>query len=175
MSVQLLGVVGWSGSGKTTLLEFLISELGKHGKKLNVIKHSHHDVILEPPHKDSARFRAAGAGEVMLVSPYRYAIVHELHHTPEPSLEDLLPRLAEADLVLVEGYKWAAITKLEVFRPDLGRDANFWDDKNIIAVASDIAAPSDLREGIVWLDLNTPRAIVDWIIAAMQNEKLSRF
>src|SRR5450830_1573726 len=87
MSVQLLGVVGWSGSGKTTLLEFLISELGKHGKKLNVIKHSHHDVILEPPHKDSARFRAAGAGEVMLVSPYRYAIVHELHHTPEPSLE----------------------------------------------------------------------------------------
>src|SRR5450830_1929559 len=98
MSVQLLGVVGWSGSGKTTLLEFLISELGKHGKKLNVIKHSHHDVILEPPHKDSARFRAAGAGEVMLVSPYRHAIVHELHHTPEPSLEDLLPRLAEATL-----------------------------------------------------------------------------
>ena len=57
----MLGVVGWSGSGKTTLLEYLVARLAARGLRINVIKHSHHDVLLEPPHKDSARFRMAGA------------------------------------------------------------------------------------------------------------------
>ena len=173
--MQVLGVVGWSGSGKTTLLEFLIAELGRRGKTLNVIKHSHHDVVLESPHKDSARFRAAGAVEVMLVSPYRYAIVRELHAQPEPELQTLVSRLSAADLVLVEGYKWAAISKLEVFRPSVGKEANYPADSNILAVASDVARPATAREGLVWLDLNQPASIVDWIIGAMQNENLSRF
>ena len=60
---------------------------------------------MEPPGKDSARFRQAGAHEVMVASPYRYAIVHELRGGPEPTLAQRLERLAPADLVLVEGFK----------------------------------------------------------------------
>ena len=43
---NVLGVIGTSGSGKTTLLEFLIARLAAQGLKVNVIKHSHHDLSL---------------------------------------------------------------------------------------------------------------------------------
>ena len=119
----MLAVVGWSGSGKTTLLEFLVGRLAGEGLRVNVVKHSHHDIELEPPRKDSARLRMAGAAEVMIASPYRVAILRELRGAEEPPLAEHLARLAPADLTLVEGYKWEALPKLEVFRPALGRPA----------------------------------------------------
>ena len=94
----VLGVIGWSGSGKTTLLEDLVGRLAAAGLRVNVVKHSHHDIVLEPSHKDSARMRAAGAAEVMIASPYRVAIMRELRGAPEPPLAELLARLAPADL-----------------------------------------------------------------------------
>jgi molybdopterin-guanine dinucleotide biosynthesis protein B len=159
----VLGVIGWSGSGKTTLLEYLVGQLSAEGLRVNVIKHSHHDVVLEPPHKDSARLRAAGAGEVMIASPYRYAIQHELRGAPEPSLEQLLARLAPADLTLVEGYKWAAIPKLEVFRPETGRAPLYLEDVRVVAVAASVPAPAGLAEGIAWLDLGEPATVLRWL------------
>ncbi|HEY5504488.1 MAG TPA: molybdopterin-guanine dinucleotide biosynthesis protein B, partial [Sedimentisphaerales bacterium] len=129
-------IVGWSGSGKTTLLEALLPLLAAKKNRVNVMKHSHHDLVLEPPHKDSARLRAAGATEVMLSSPYRYMIAHELRSAAEPTLDELVARLAPADLILVEGYKWAAIPKIEIHRPALGKPAQYLDDAHIVAVAS---------------------------------------
>jgi molybdopterin-guanine dinucleotide biosynthesis protein B len=160
---QVLGVIGWSGSGKTTLLEYLVGQLAAEGLRVNVIKHSHHDIVLEPPHKDSARLRMAGAGEVMIASPYRFAIQHELRGAPEPSLEELLARLAPADLTLVEGYKWAAIPKLEVFRPELGRAPMYPGDAHIVAVAASVPAPDRLAQNIDWLDLDQPVAVLRWL------------
>ena len=168
MEAQLLGVVGWSGSGKTTLLEYLLVHLSALGKTINVVKHSHHDVILEPANKDSARLRQAGAAEVLLASPYRYALVRELRDLPEPSLFELLQRLARADLTLVEGYKWEAIAKLEVYRPSLGKLAIYLEDAHIVAVASDVAAPKNLPFGLIWLDLNQPETVLQWLITGMQ-------
>lgn len=167
MEAQLLGVVGWSGSGKTTLLEYLLTRLSSLGKTVNVVKHSHHDIILEPAHKDSARLRQSGAAEVLLASPYRYALVRELRETPEPSLFELLQRLAPADLILIEGYKWEAIPKLEIHRPSLGKPAIYPDDTHIIAVASDIEAPQNLPIGLIWLDLNQPDTVLQWLISGM--------
>jgi molybdopterin-guanine dinucleotide biosynthesis protein B len=169
LGTQLLGVVGWSGSGKTTLLEYLVSHLSQQGKRVNVLKHSHHDIILEPAHKDSARLRRAGAAEILLASPYRYALVHELRDAAEPTLSELLCRLAPADLILVEGFKWEPIAKLEIHRPSIGKPAIFREDKHIIAVASDVAAPDDLPAGLIWLDLNQPAMVLAWLNNAMQN------
>lgn len=168
MLPQLLGVVGWSGSGKTTLLEYLLMQLSAQGKTVNVVKHSHHDIILEPAHKDSARLRSAGAAEVLLSSPHRFALVHELREAPEPSLPELLLRLAPADLTLVEGYKWEAIAKLEVHRPSIGKPAIYLEDKHIVAVASDVAAPPNLPQDLIWLDLNQPETVLRWLLAALE-------
>lgn len=168
LATQLLGVVGWSGSGKTTLLEYLLAQLSAQGKTVNVIKHSHHDIILEPAHKDSARLRRAGAAEVMLASPHRYALVHELRDSVEPRLAELLTRLAPADLVLIEGYKWETIAKLEIYRPSIGKPAIFSDDKYIVAVASDAPAPPDLSPDLIWLDLNQPETVLQWLLNALR-------
>jgi molybdopterin-guanine dinucleotide biosynthesis adapter protein len=172
MAMQLLGVVGWSGSGKTSLLEYLLCQLSAQGKTVNVVKHSHHDIILEPAHKDSARLRRAGAAEVLLSSPHRFALVHELRDTTEPSLFELLKRFSPADLTLVEGYKWESIAKLEVHRPSIGKSAIYLEDAHIVAVASDVAAPQNLPHGVIWLDLNQPETVLQWLLNAMQENLL---
>ena len=159
----VLAVVGWSGSGKTTLLEFLVGALARRGLRVNIVKHSHHDIVLEPPHKDSARLRMAGAAEVMIASPYRYAIMRELRGEEEPSLGEQLARLGPADLTLVEGYKWEALPKLEVFRPALGKPALHVDDPLVVAVASDAPAPDALAPGTAWLDLNARESVLAWL------------
>ncbi len=160
----IIGIVGWSGSGKTTLLEYVVAQLVARGVRVNVIKHSHHDLILEPPHKDSARLRAAGALEVMVASPFRYAIVHELRDEDEPTLAQQAARLAPADVILVEGFKWDPVPKLEVFRPVLGQGALYLQDPHIVAVASDVASPPDLPAHLCWLNLNDPPAILAWFL-----------
>lgn len=160
---NVLAVVGWSGSGKTTLLEYLVARLAGGGLRVNVIKHSHHDVVLEPSHKDSARLRAAGAAEVMLASPFRTAVMRELRGEPEPPLADQIARLAPAGLTLVEGYKWESVPKLEVHRPSLGQRALYPDDPHIVAVASDAPRPAQADPALVWLDLNAPDEVLAWL------------
>lgn len=160
---MVLGVVGWSGSGKTTLLEYLVRQLAADGLRINIVKHSHHDIVLEPPHKDSARLRMAGAAEVMIASPFRVAVMRELRGAAEPSLAGQLARLSPADLTLVEGYKWESIPKLEVHRPALGQPPLFPNDKYIVAVASDAARPDGLDQAVAWLDLNAPADVLAWL------------
>ena len=160
----VLGVIGRSGSGKTTLLEYVVQEMAARGLRVNLIKHSHHDLAFEPPQKDSARLRLAGAAEVLVASPYRFAIVHELRGAPEPTLSQQLARMGPADLTLVEGFKTDPIAKLEVFRHEVGQAPLYPHDLRVIAVASDSPAPADLRDGIAWLDLNDRAGVLSWIM-----------
>lgn len=155
----VFGIAGRSGSGKTTLIEAMLPLLGARGFKVSVIKHSHHDFEMEPPGKDSARFRQAGAQEVMVASPFRYAIVHELRGAPEPSLAEQVTRLAPADLVLVEGFKQAAIPRIEVYRPALGKPPLHAADASFLAIVTDAA----LDTGLPCLPLNDPAAVADFI------------
>lgn len=159
----VFGIAGRSGSGKTTLIEAMLPLLSARGLRVNVIKHSHHDFQMEPPGKDSARFRLAGAQEVMVASPYRYAIVHELRDTPEPSLEEQLARLSPADLVLVEGFKQAAIPRIEVYRPALGKPPLHETDREFLAVVTDAPLGTDLP----CLPLNDPGQVADFLCRAL--------
>jgi len=164
----VLGVVGRSGSGKTTLLEFIVKQLAARGLRVNLIKHSHHDLAIEPPQKDSARLRMAGAAEVLVASPYRFAIVHELRGAPEPTLAQQLARMGPADLTLVEGFKTDPIAKLEVFRPEVGQAPLYPHDEQVIAVASDVPAPAGLRAGVVWLNLNERETVLSWLLQRLE-------
>ncbi|AVJ28383.1 molybdopterin-guanine dinucleotide biosynthesis protein B [Achromobacter spanius] len=155
----VFGIAGRSGSGKTTLIEAMLPLLGARGLRVSVIKHSHHDFEMEPPGKDSARFRTAGAQEVMIASPFRYAIVHELRDAPEPTLEAQLARLSPADLVLVEGFKQAAIPRIEVYRPAHGKPPLHTEDPTFLAVVTD--APLDIA--LPCLPLNEPAQVADFL------------
>jgi molybdopterin-guanine dinucleotide biosynthesis adapter protein len=138
---RVFGIVGSSGSGKTVLLEKLIAHLRAQGLRVNAIKHSHHDIEIDPPGKDSRRLREAGANEVMLVAGRRYAIVRELIDEPEPDILTQLARLSPADITLIEGARSHPFPKLEVWRAANGQAPRYPGDATIVAVASDDAPP----------------------------------
>jgi molybdopterin-guanine dinucleotide biosynthesis protein B len=167
--MTLLGITGWSGSGKTTLLTALIPRLTEAGLSISTIKHAHHDFDLDQPGKDSWRHRSAGAHEVLIASPRRFALLHE-NRGPEPDLAELLARLAPVDLVLVEGFKASPHPKIEVHRPALAKPPIWPGRADIVAVATDSPLPDCDRP---CLDLSDPRAIAAWIAAfiALQHPK----
>src|SRR5690348_6270166 len=119
--MRVFGFAGWSGSGKTTLIETLVPRLTGRGLRVSLVKHAHHDFDVDRPGKDSYRHRMAGCDEVLVTSGVRWALMHELRGAPELTLADALARLSACDLALVEGWKRAAIPKLEVWRERLGK------------------------------------------------------
>ena len=136
----VIGIAGWKKSGKTTLTVRLVEELTRRGYKVATVKHAHHAFQIDEGTTDSARHRAAGAGEVAIVSGKRWAIVHELREEPEPDLVDVLTWLAPSDIVVVEGYKTAPFPKIEARRTEARQHTPLADsDPHIIAIAADHA------------------------------------
>jgi molybdopterin-guanine dinucleotide biosynthesis adapter protein len=143
-SGQVFGLAGWSGSGKTTLLARLLPALIARGVSVSTIKHAHHAFDVDQPGKDSYRHREAGATEVMVSSANRWALMHELRGAAEPPLDQLLRHMSPVDLVIVEGFKRAAVPKLEVYRAIVGKPLLALEDSEIVAIASDLPL-SDIR------------------------------
>ena len=133
----MFGVAGFKNSGKTTLTSRLVTELTARGFKVSTIKHAHHGFDLDQKGRDSFIHRQAGAHEVAIVSGSRWAILHELRGSEEPTFEDMLARLSPCDIVIVEGFKREAYPKIEVRRLDLDHPALAPDDVNIVAIACD--------------------------------------
>jgi molybdopterin-guanine dinucleotide biosynthesis adapter protein len=102
--MKVIGFIGSSGSGKTTLIERVIPVLVQRGLSVSAVKHAHQGFDIDRPGKDSFRLRVAGAGQVLVAAPQRWALMTELRGQP-PRLQQLLAQLAPCDLVLVEGYR----------------------------------------------------------------------
>jgi molybdopterin-guanine dinucleotide biosynthesis adapter protein len=142
--MRVYGVTGWKNTGKTTLTERLVAELVGQGLRVSTVKHAHHATEIDHPGRDSHRHRTAGAGQVIVASPVRWALMTELRGTEEPPLSDLLARLDPCDLVLVEGYKTAPHPKIETHRQAAGRDLLAATNPTIRAIASDVPLDSRL-------------------------------
>jgi len=151
----VFGVTGWKNAGKTTLTERLVAEFVRRGWRVATVKHAHHTVDIDHPGTDSFRHRAAGATEVALVGGQRYAIMRE---QAEPSLAEVLARLAPADLVLIEGYKREPHPKIEVRAGDVPSLAA--NDPAIVAIAAD-TPPAET--GLPWFRRDDIVAIADLI------------
>ena len=162
--MKVFGIAGYSGMGKTTLLERLIPELGSRGQVVSLIKHSHKDIEIDRPGKDSFRLREAGCMEVLLMGNARWALMHESRGAQEPSLAYLISRLQACDIVLIEGFKTGDFPKLEIWRAAPGKPTLTPDWPGIVAIASDTPdqVPSvDVRV----LDLADIGAIADLVLA----------
>ncbi len=159
--MKVFGFAGWSGSGKTTLIEQLIPRFVAQGLRVSLIKHAHHAFDIDRPGKDSYRHREAGCQEVVVCSAKRWVLMHEARGAPEPTLEELIARLSPCDLLLIEGYKFHPIPKLEVFRHANGKPPLHPDDPHIVAVAAD----GPLGTPLPVLELNDHDAIADFVLA----------
>ena len=158
--MKLYGVTGWKNAGKTGLMERLVAEFCARGLRVSTIKHAHHNTDVDQPGRDSFRHREAGATEVMLASPNRWALMHELRGDAEPTLAKLLAKMSPADLILIEGYKREAHPKIEAFRHENGKPPLAERNDTIRAVASNTAL-TDLDLPVI--DLDDTGAIADFI------------
>jgi len=158
--MKTFGFAGWSGSGKTTLIEALIPRLAKRGLRVSLIKHAHHTFDVDQPGKDSYRHRQAGAGEILVTSSRRWVLMHELRGAHEPAFEEQIKRLSPCDVLFVEGFKFAPIPKLEVWRAETGEPLLHPNDPHIVAVASDAKVDTSLP----LLNLNDHPAIEAFIV-----------
>jgi len=115
-------VVGYKDSGKTTLVVELVAELVRRGRRVMTAKHGHHFEI-DTPGTDSYRHRhEGGAGRVALVGPEAMAVMGAWGPSGELDLREVVRRyLADAEIVVAEGWKGAPEPKIEVHRT--GRDA----------------------------------------------------
>jgi molybdopterin-guanine dinucleotide biosynthesis protein B len=140
-STPVIGIAGWKKSGKTTLVVRLIEEFTRRGLKVASVKHAHHNFQIDDAETDSARHRRAGATQVAVVSAKRWALISELDGAPEPNLAEVIAWLGPCDLVIVEGYKSAAIPKIEARRSaSVSREKLADTDTGVIAIAADHAA-----------------------------------
>ena len=98
----------------------------------------------------------------MISSANRWALMHETGDGEEATLDDLVAKMQPADLLLVEGYKREAFSKLEVHRLEVGRSLMAPDDRNIVAIAVDRPVIELDRPQ---LDLNDVSAIADFIVS----------
>ena len=133
---RVIGVAGFKNAGKTTLVEKLVMELTRRGRRVATVKHAHHSFDIDHEGRDSFRHRKAGACEVAVVSRHRWAIIHEMGQETEPSLDDILAKLAPCDLVIVEGYKRDSHDKIEVRNLALDHPRLAGDDPTIVAIAA---------------------------------------
>lgn len=131
----LVAVVGRKHAGKTTLVVGLCAELTRRGHRVMTLKHGSHSFNLDPATTDTYRhYHEGGAERVAMASPDKFALVQRWAREFGPE-EIAATYLAEADLVLCEGFKASALPKIEIHRvaahaaplwPTDAADASTW-------------------------------------------------
>ncbi|MFS7239117.1 molybdopterin-guanine dinucleotide biosynthesis protein MobB [Serratia proteamaculans] len=158
----LLAIAAYSGTGKTTLLKQLIPLLKQRHIHVGLIKHTHHDMDVDTPGKDSYELRKAGADQTLVASDRRWALMTETPEQQSLDLQYLASRFdrSKVDVILVEGFKHEPVSKIILYRDDIGRPLEDMLDEFVIAVASDQSITVKARS----LDLNQPESIADFIV-----------
>ena|GEM_PF-73669 len=184
--------VGRHNSGKTTLVTQVIAALVARGLDVGSVKHhGHKGFDIDVPGKDSWRHHEAGANEVAVCSPDKFALIRHLEEE-QMSVVDIVNLMRPHDIVIVEGYRNDGLPAVEVMRmanerdavaagefvraaqagtpfeyddEALGRDAGRMPDRRTYGIASD--SPEVLEaariHGMQAFDLNDPQAIADFI------------
>lgn len=169
--MRIFGVTGRKDSGKTTLVARLVAEFTARGLRVSTVKHAHHDTDIDQPGRDSHRHREAGAAQVLLAGPRRWALMEELRAAPEPPLAAHLARLDKADLVLIEGYKQADHPMIELWRGGITAAPLAAERPAIRALASD---QGDGGTGLPVLHPDDVAGIADFIAAETGLDRLRR-
>ena len=138
----MVAVVGRKHSGKTTLTVRLAAALHRRGYRVMTIKHGTHTFNIDPSTTDTYRHYHEGeAQKVAMVAPDKFALIERWGHELGP--EEVASRyMADADVVICEGFKRSSLPKVEVYRREAHAeplyDASAPDARHYLAVVTDL-------------------------------------
>ena len=132
-TIPVLAFAAYSGVGKTTLLENIISNLKEKGLRIAVIKHDGHEFDIDYEGKDSWRFSRAGADISIISSADKTACIEQR----SLQLSEVMERIYDVDLILVEGYKKEALPQIGICRKETGKGFPA-DVSRYVAVVTDL-------------------------------------
>lgn len=162
----ILAISGRKNSGKTTLITRILPILTESGVKVATIKHDGHEFEADVPGTDTYRHMAAGAYGTAIFSAGKYMVIKK-----QPSVlpEELMKQFPEADLLLLEGFKYSDYPKIEVVR-GANASACVCTDTGLLAMASDLKAEAihGLSQSVPLLDLNDPQSVAEFIKSRMR-------
>lgn len=120
MGARLMLVVGRKNAGKTTLAVALIRALRSQGLRVMSLKHGHHPVDADRKGTDTWRhFHEGGAERTLIAAPSTRVLFERTADDYDPVA--LVRRyLAEADIVIAEGFSGTALPRIEVARAEAG-------------------------------------------------------
>lgn len=101
-------VVGYKKTGKTTLVCRLVERFRQEGLQVATIKHDAHGFEPDVPETDSWKHRRSGASMTAVVSAERTAFFEERG----AELEELVARMSNADVIVIEGFKHGPYPKM---------------------------------------------------------------
>jgi len=112
----VVSVVGSKRSGKTTAIEILTRELSKRGYRVGAVKHiPEPDFTIDTEGKDTWRFAKSGAKTIATISSDEIVVI-EKTKTTKHTLETVLQRFKESDVVFVEGFKDVLAKNMDIHK-----------------------------------------------------------
>ena len=117
----IVTIIGTKKQGKTTLTVKLAAEMHRRGHRVMTMKHGSHTFNIDPSTTDTYKHYHEGHAErVAMVSPDKFALIERW--TEEKSPEQIAEQyLSDADIVIGEGFKAAALPKIEIWRSETGK------------------------------------------------------
>lgn len=131
---KIFAVSGVKNSGKTTLICKLLEIFKEKGLKVAVFKHDGHDFESDVPGTDTYRQLQAGAYGTVVFSAGKYMLVKQ---QPQVSEKELMEFFPEADLILLEGFKYSTYPKIEIVRKGNSAES-VCDSRYLTAIASNL-------------------------------------
>ncbi|MBE6050487.1 MAG: molybdopterin-guanine dinucleotide biosynthesis protein B [Clostridium sp.] len=154
---KIIAISGVKNSGKTTLIEKIIPKLIMENLKVATIKHDGHDFEGDIEGTDTFRHKKSGAMGTAIFSNNKFMVIKEAENITE---KDLIHNFKDADVVLLEGFKYSDYPKLEIVRKGNSKES-VCKKETLIALVSDF----DIKvPDVEVLDLNDIDSISECLL-----------
>ena len=162
---RIVAISGIKNSGKTTLICRLLEIFKEKGLRVVVLKHDGHDFEPDVPGTDTYRQLQAGAYGTAVFSKGKYMLVKQ---QPQISEKELMEFFPEADLILLEGFKYSTYPKIEIVRKGTSTES-VCNPERLMAIATNLDAEErevlSIPEDVPFFDLNNVESIAEFILS----------
>ena len=162
---RIVAISGIKNSGKTTLICRLLEIFKEKGLRVAVLKHDGHDFEPDVPGTDTYRQLQAGAYGTAVFSKGKYMLVKQ---QPQISEKEVMEFFPEADLILLEGFKYSTYPKIEIVRKGNSAES-VSNPERLMAIATNLDAEErealSVQENVPFFDLDNAKSIAEFILS----------